>query len=53
MRVLFRTKIFYHSTSIFAIAPSVTLQLVAEEDEDNSVVAEILMQYLKKYKKGC
>lgn len=22
MRVLFRTKIFYHSTSIFAIAPS-------------------------------
>ena len=25
MRVLFRTKIFYHSTSIFAIAPSVTL----------------------------
>ena len=29
------------------------LQMVAEEDEDNSVVAEILMQYLKKYKKGC
>lgn len=28
------------------------LQLVAEEDEDNSVVAEILMDYLKKYKKG-
>lgn len=25
MRVLFRTKIFYHSTSIFSIAPSVTL----------------------------
>lgn len=25
MRVLFRTKIFYHSTSIFAIVPSVTL----------------------------
>ncbi len=25
MRVLFRTEIFYHSTSIFAIAPSVTL----------------------------
>ena len=29
------------------------LQMVTEEDEDNSVVAEILMQYLKKYKKGC
>lgn len=29
------------------------LQMVAEEDEDNSVVAEILMVYLKKYKKGC
>ena len=25
MRVLFRTEIFYHSTSIFAIVPSVTL----------------------------
>lgn len=25
MRVLFRTKIFYHSTSIFAIVPSVAL----------------------------
>lgn len=25
VRVLFRTEIFYHSTSIFAIAPSVTL----------------------------
>ena len=24
MRVLFRTEIFYHSTSIFAIVPSVT-----------------------------
>lgn len=29
------------------------LQMVAEEDEDNSIVAEILMVYLKKYKKGC
>ena len=29
------------------------LQMVVEEDEDNSVVAEILMDYLKKYKKGC
>lgn len=29
------------------------LQEVAEEDEDNSVVAEILMDYLKEYKKGC
>ena len=25
MRVLFRTEIFYHSTSIFATVPSVTL----------------------------
>ena len=25
MRVLFRTEIFYHSTTIFAIVPSVTL----------------------------
>lgn len=30
-----------------------TVEHLAEEDEDNSIVAEILMVYLKKYKKGC
>ena len=40
MRVLFRTEIFYHSTSIFAIAPSVTLdgpQLPRESKKDTRI----------------
>lgn len=37
MRVLFRTKIFYHSTSIFAIVPSVPLDARNYIENDSKI----------------
>lgn len=40
MRVLFRTELFYHSTAIFSIVPSVTLdrpQLHGESKKDTRI----------------